>query len=123
MDYIRQRGLSDDVIVDFRLGYAPRSGLFAQLQQREFSAELLRSAGLVGVSDRDGSVYDYFRDRLIFPIEDPRGQVIGFGARALGEIKPKYLNSPESPSFVKKSVLWMEPSQKCSTARFTGDGG
>lgn len=104
--YIRQRGLSDDVIVDFRLGYAPRNGLFAHLQQREISAELIKAAGLAGVSERDGSFYDYFRDRLIFPIEDHRGQVIGFGARALGEARPKYLNSPESPSFVKKSVLY-----------------
>ena len=78
----------------------------------KFSTELIKSAGLVGVSDRDGSVYDYFRDRLIFPIEDPRGQVIGFGARALGEAQPKYLNSPESPSFVEKIYsLWMEPGQ------------
>ena len=104
--YIQQRGLSDDVIADFRLGYAPRSGLFAHLQQRELPSKLIKSAGLAGVSERDGSVYDYFRDRLIFPIEDPRGRVIGFGARALGEAKPKYLNSPESPSFVKKSVLY-----------------
>ena len=106
MQYIRQRGLSDDVIADFRLGYAPRRGLFAHLQQREISAELMKSAGLVGISDRDGSVYDYFRDRLIFPIEDLRGRVIGFGARAVGEAQPKYLNSPESPSFVKKSILY-----------------
>ena len=106
MQYIRQRGLSDDVITDFRLGYAPRRGLIAHLQQREISVELIKSAGLAGVSDRDGSVYDYFRDRLIFPIEDPRGRVIGFGARAVGEAQPKYLNSPESPSFSKKSILY-----------------
>ena len=106
MHYIRQRGLSDDVIAEFRLGYAPRRGLFAHLQQHKIPADLIKLAGLVGVSDRDGSVYDYFRDRLIFPIEDHRGRVIGFGARALGETKPKYLNSPESPSFVKKSVLY-----------------
>ena len=106
LEYIRQRGLSDDVIADFRLGYAPRRGLFAHLQQREFPADLLRAAGLTSVSERDDSVYDYFRDRLIFPIEDSRGQVIGFGARALGEAQPKYLNSPESPSFAKKSVLY-----------------
>ena len=106
LKYIQQRGLSDDAIADFRLGYAPRSGLFAHLQQRELSTELIKSAGLAGVSDRDSSVYDYFRDRLIFPIEDPRGRVIGFGARALGQAQPKYLNSPESPSFEKKSVLY-----------------
>ena len=62
--------------------------------------------GLTAVSDRDGSVYDYFRDRVMFPIEDARGRVIGFGARALGDAQPKYLNSPESPSFVKKTVLY-----------------
>ena len=103
--YLAGRGLSDQVIRDFRLGYAPRSGLFAHLQQRELPAELIRAAGLAGVSERDGSVYDYFRDRVMFPIEDARGRVIGFGARALGEAQPKYLNSPESPSFVKKTVL------------------
>lgn len=106
LHYIRQRGLSDEVIADFQLGYAPRRGLFAHLQQRELSTELIKSAGLVGISDRDGSVYDYFRDRLIFPIEDPRGRVTGFGARALGETQPKYINSPETPSFLKKSVLY-----------------
>ncbi len=104
--YLAGRGLSAEVIKDFRLGYAPRSGLFAQLQQREIPADLIRAAGLAGVSDRDGSVYDYFRDRVMFPIEDLRGRVIGFGARALGEAQPKYLNSPESPSFVKKTVLY-----------------
>ena len=106
LQYIQQRGLTDDVIADFRLGYAPRRGLFSHLQQREITVDLVKAAGLAGVSDRDGSIYDYFRHRLIFPIEDPRGQVIGFGARALGEEQPKYLNSPESPSFIKKSVLY-----------------
>ena len=104
--YLASRGLTDEVIRDFRLGYAPRSGLFAHLQQRELSLDMCRNAGLAAVSDRDGSVYDYFRDRVMFPIEDSRGRVIGFGARALGDAQPKYLNSPESPSFVKKTVLY-----------------
>ena len=104
--YLAGRGLSAEVIRDFRLGYAPRTGLFAHLQQREIPADLIRAAGLAGLSERDGSVYDYFRDRVMFPIEDARGRVIGFGARALGEAQPKYLNSPESPSFVKKTVLY-----------------
>ena len=104
--YLAGRGLSDEVIRDFRLGYAPRSGLFTHLQQRELPLDICRAAGLAGVSERDGSVYDYFRDRVMFPIEDARGRVIGFGARALGDAQPKYLNSPESPSFVKKTVLY-----------------
>ena len=104
--YLASRGLSDQVIRDFRLGYAPRSGLFSHLQQRELPLDMCRAAGLTAVSDRDGSVYDYFRDRVMFPIEDARGRVIGFGARALGDAQPKYLNSPESPSFVKKTVLY-----------------
>ena len=94
------------MIRDFRLGYAPRTGLFSHLQQRELPLDMCRAAGLTAVSDRDGSVYDYFRDRVMFPIEDARGRVIGFGARALGDAQPKYLNSPESPSFVKKTVLY-----------------
>ena len=104
--YLATRGLSDEVIRDFRLGYAPRTGLFFHLQQRELPLDICRAAGLTAVSDRDGSVYDYFRDRVMFPIEDVRGRVIGFGARALGDAQPKYLNSPESPSFVKKTVLY-----------------
>ena len=104
--YLASRGLSDQVIRDFRLGYAPRTGLFSHLQQRELPLDMCRAAGLTAVSDRDGSVYDYFRDRVMFPIEDVRGRVIGFGARALGDAQPKYLNSPESPSFVKKAVLY-----------------
>ncbi len=104
--YLASRGLSDQVIRDFRLGYAPRSGLFSHLQQRELPLDMCRAAGLTAVSDRDGSVYDYFRDRVMFPIEDARGRVVGFGARALGDAQPKYLNSPESPSFVKKTVLY-----------------
>ena len=104
--YLASRGLSDQVIRDFRLGYAPRTGLFSHLQQRELPLDMCRAAGLTALSDRDGSVYDYFRDRVMFPIEDARGRVIGFGARALGDAQPKYLNSPESPSFVKKTVLY-----------------
>ena len=77
----------------------------------------MKSAGLVGISDRDGSVYDYFRDRLIFPIEDLRGRVIGFGARAVGEAQPKYLNSLKARLFEKIYSIWLGPSQNSSAAR------
>ena len=104
--YLDNRGLSSDVIRQFRLGYAPRSGLRASLEQKSFTAEAMKTAGLVGVSDRDGSLYDYFRDRVIFPIENRQGKIIAFGARALGDAQPKYLNSPEGPTFSKKAVLY-----------------
>jgi DNA primase len=105
-DYIASRGLDAHVIAQFMLGYAPRSGLFASLQQRQFPKELILQAGLAGISERDGQPYDYFRDRVMFPIQNRQGRVIAFGARALGDAQPKYLNSPEGPTFSKKAVLY-----------------
>ena len=105
-DYIASRGLDAHIIAQFMLGYAPRSGLFASLQQRQFPKELILQAGLAGISERDGQPYDYFRDRVMFPIQNRQGRVIAFGARALGDAQPKYLNSPEGPTFSKKAVLY-----------------
>ncbi len=104
--YIAGRGLSYEIIKDFRLGYAPKVGLRNMLHQHEIGDDLIKTAGLIGVSERDGSFYDYFRNRVMFPIENRQGQVIAFGARAFGDAKPKYLNSPEGPAFSKKSVLY-----------------
>ena len=105
-DYFASRGLDAHIIAQFMLGYAPRSGLFASLQQRQFPKELILQAGLAGISERDGQPYDYFRDRVMFPIQNRQGRVIAFGARALGDAQPKYLNSPEGPTFSKKAVLY-----------------
>ena len=91
---------------EFMLGFAPRSGLYASLHKREFPAELMQRLGVTGRSERDGSVYDYFRNRIMFPIENRQGQVIAFGARAMGDAQPKYLNSPDGPSFTKGSVVY-----------------
>ncbi len=104
--YIKQRGLDAAVVKNFRLGYAPRSGLRAVLARKGFSDDDMIQAGVQGKSDRDGGLYDYFRDRLIFPIENRQGKVIGFGARALGDAQPKYLNSGEGLTFRKKSMLY-----------------
>jgi DNA primase len=105
-EYIRSRGLDAHIISQFMLGYAPRSGLYPSLQQRQFPKELIVQAGLAGISERDGQPYDYFRERLMFPIQNRQGRVIAFGARALGDAQPKYLNSPEGPTFSKKAVLY-----------------
>ena len=104
--YLRDRGLGEDVLRVYRLGYSPRGGLRAALNAKGFSDADMLAAGVIRKSDRDGSLYDYFRDRVMFPIENRQGKVIAFGARALGDAMPKYLNSGEGPTFSKKSVLY-----------------
>ena len=104
--YLKQRGLDAATVKNFRLGYAPRSGLRTALAGKGFSDDDMIVAGVLGKSDRDGRLYDYFRDRVMFPIENRQGKVIAFGARALGDAQPKYLNSGDSPTFSKKAVLY-----------------
>ena len=104
--FIKQRGLDGATVKKFRIGYAPKSGLRAVLAGKGFSDDDMILAGVLGKSDRDGRLYEYFRDRVIFPIENRQGKVVAFGARALGDVQPKYLNSAESPTFYKKAVLY-----------------
>ena len=104
--YLQGRGLGAEVLATYRLGYAPRGGLRAALSARGFSDDDMLAAGVIRRSDRDGELFDYFRDRVMFPIEDRQGRVIAFGARALGDAQPKYLNSGEGPTFSKKNVLY-----------------
>ena len=105
--YLERRGLDDAAIERFRLGYAPSgSGLLKQHLLRDFPEPMLLEAGLIGQKeDRDDS-FDYFRDRVMFPILDRAGRVIAFGGRVMGDAKPKYLNSPDTPIFHKGSVLY-----------------
>jgi DNA primase len=104
--YLKQRGLDSAIVKTYRIGYSPRMGLRAALKDKGFSDEDMLAAGVIRKSDRDGSLYDYFRDRVMFPIENRQGKVIAFGARALGDAQPKYLNSSEGPTFSKKTVLY-----------------
>ena len=104
--YIAGRGLGEGTVAAYRLGYAPRGGLRAALSARGFSDDDMLAAGVIRRSERDGQLFDYFRDRVMFPIEDRQGRVIAFGARALGDAQPKYLNSGEGPTFSKKNVLY-----------------
>ncbi len=109
--YVAQRGLSAETIESFGLGYAPASwdATMNRLLEQGYERQDLIDAGLLVVKD-DGGVYDRFRDRLMIPIHDPRGRVVGFGARALApEAEPKYLNSPQSPVFDKSSLLYGFP--------------
>jgi len=106
VDYLKGRGLSGQIAAAFGLGYAPPSWdfLLGRLGRTEQDRAHLIQAGLV--IEQDGKGYDRFRDRVIFPIRDRRGRVIGFGGRILGDGKPKYLNSPETPIFHKGRELY-----------------
>jgi DNA primase len=107
-EYLAQRGVSPGTVKDFGLGLSDKSGraIVRLLEQRGFKPEQLEFSGLVGRRD-DGSFYDRFRNRLMFPIQNESGKVIGFGGRALDpEEKAKYLNSPETKIYKKSNVLY-----------------
>ncbi|MBO4521552.1 MAG: DNA primase [Alphaproteobacteria bacterium] len=105
--YLQQRGLTAETIKRFRLGYAaPGNALKALLIREGFSEDVLAEAGLVSKQADSDSSYDYFRNRVMFPITDRRGRVIAFGGRVLDSSEPKYLNSPDSPVFSKGDNLY-----------------
>ncbi|BBE09166.1 DNA primase [Mycoavidus cysteinexigens] len=111
IDYLKKRGLSGEVAARFGLGYAPANWQNLNAVFPEYRAPELSQAGLVIDSpktDVQGQPrrYDRFRDRIMFPIRNPRGQVIGFGGRVIENGEPKYLNSPETPLFNKGSELY-----------------
>ena len=106
--YLAGRGVAPETIEQFGLGYAERGGraLVRLFEQRGFAPELVEESGLAG-KRADGSFYDKFRNRLMFPIHNERGQIIAFGGRALAaDDQPKYLNSPETPIYRKREVLY-----------------
>ncbi|MBB1270871.1 DNA primase [Shewanella sp. SR44-3] len=107
IDYLAMRGLSDDIVEHFGIGFAPDGwdGLLSRYRQHPQSQDKLLTAGMLIAND-SGKRYDRFRDRLMFPIRDRRGRVVGFGGRVLGEGTPKYLNSPETPIFHKGNELY-----------------
>ncbi len=106
-DYLKARGISGAVIEDYEIGYAPPGWqrLLNALGGSDGAKARLLEAGLIARGSNEG-YYDRFRDRIMFPIRDQRGRVIGFGGRVLGEDTPKYLNSPETPLFHKSRELY-----------------
>jgi DNA primase len=103
--YLKQRGLSGDIAKRFGIGYVPDEWQNLAAAFSDYDGPMLATAGLVK-SKEDGKRYDVFRNRIIFPIVDVRGSVIGFGGRVLGDGEPKYLNSPETPVFEKGRELY-----------------
>lgn len=107
MKYLKDRALSDDTIHRFGLGFSNKysNDLYKYLKSKGISDELLAQSGLMNVDEKRG-MYDKFWNRVIFPIMDVNGKVIGFGGRVMGEGKPKYLNSPETKVFDKSRNLY-----------------
>lgn len=106
IDYLKSRGLSGQVAAKFQVGYAPAGWQNLQNVFPNYENETLNIAGLV-VENEQGRRYDRFRDRIMFPIHDQKGQVIGFGGRVINhEDTPKYYNSPETPLFQKGHELY-----------------
>lgn len=106
LNYLYERGLNDSDIRRFGLGAAPKGWdtLIRYLEQRGYDAPLQKKAGLA--VERDGKFYDMFRGRVIFPIINAQGKVLGFGGRAMGNAQPKYLNTPDTPVFNKRQGLY-----------------
>lgn len=105
--YLKKRELSDETIVAFGLGYSNKysDDLYRYLKTKGYTDEVLMQAGLISMDERHGP-YDKFWNRVMFPIMDANNRVIGFGGRVMGDGKPKYLNSPETPIFDKSRNLY-----------------
>jgi DNA primase len=119
-DYLAARGLDEETIRRFRLGWASddRQALRRALSG-EFPEALLHEAGLVRQPEGGGDPYDYFRGRVLFPIGDRAGRVIAFGGRTMGDDQPKYLNSPDTPLFEKGRVLYAWAAARANVGRDT----
>ena len=108
INYLKNRGLSGQIAKDFGIGYAPPGwdNLSGSIGSSNEKQDRLLEAGMLINNEEKERLYDRFRDRIMFPIRDTRGRVIGFGGRVLGNDKPKYLNSPETPVFSKGKELY-----------------
>ena len=117
-EYLKQRGLGDDVCRQFRLGFslAGWDKLREAARAKKFSDQDLLDAGLV-VPGKSGRPYDRFRGRIMFPLADDRGRTLGFGARTMGDEKPKYLNSPETPLYHKSEAVFGLHAAKAAAGR------
>ena len=108
LEYAGKRGMPKSTLTKFGIGFAPDSwdALCKAMEAKGYTQEELRASGLVSVSQKNGHIYDRFRNRLMFPIIDVRGNVIGFGGRVMDNSTPKYLNSPETEIFNKRKNLF-----------------
>ncbi|MDD2688553.1 MAG: DNA primase [Candidatus Omnitrophica bacterium] len=106
-NYLLKRGIKEDTLKSFNIGYAPQNwdGLINHLRQKTISLALMEKAGVI-LPREGGGYYDRFRNRIIFPITDIKSRVLGFGARVLDDTLPKYINSPETSVYTKGKNLY-----------------
>lgn len=128
LDYIRGRGLSEDILNAYRIGFSPEEpqALLTYLKSKGFSPQDMLTAGVAKVSDQSRGPYAFFRGRIMFPVTDRRGRCVAFGGRILPEhlrapdrggfTPPKYINSPDSPLFHKSRVLYGEAHARMESA-------
>lgn len=118
-DYLRGRGLTQKMAEHFQIGFAPNSwdSLLTVLRDAGADEQLIKLSGLVSVNEEKGRIYDRFRGRIVFPVLDSDGRPIAFGARALGDEDPRYLNSPETLAYVKGQHLYGLHDSKGSIAK------
>ena len=109
-EYLRKRGITENIIESFKIGYASPSwdGVHQFLKKKGISADIQNSAGLIKERENGGGYVDRFRERIIFPISDSEGRIVGFGGRVLNDTdsRPKYLNSPETLVYKKGNILY-----------------
>ena len=107
-EYLESRGISEEIQRQFRIGFSPDSwdSLLNRLTETGADEKLIEQSGLVSVNEEKERVFDRFRGRIMFPVLDVNGSPIAFGARAMGDDQPKYLNSPETPAYVKGQHLY-----------------
>ncbi|MDA0189880.1 MAG: DNA primase, partial [Proteobacteria bacterium] len=113
IDYLKGRGVSGEIAQKFGIGYAPDGWQNLEAVFPDYAATELQAAGLV-IRNEQGRLYDRFRDRVMFPIVNQKGEVIAFGGRVLGEGEPKYLNSPETPLFEKGREVFGLPQARAA---------
>ncbi|CAN5134140.1 DNA primase [soil metagenome] len=107
-EYLASRGISEDILSTFHIGFSPDKwdALLNLLKKKGAVDKLVEQSGLVSVNEEKERVFDRFRGRIMFPVLDVNGKPIAFGARAMGDDQPKYLNSPETPAYVKGKHLY-----------------
>ncbi|EHJ06861.1 DNA primase [Staphylococcus simiae] len=108
LEYLQQRGFTDDLIKERGIGFAPDNSHFCHdfLQKKGYDTELAYEAGLLSRNEENFSYYDRFRNRIMFPLKNAQGRIVGYSGRTYTNQKPKYLNSPETPIFQKRKLLY-----------------
>ncbi len=107
-EYLESRGIPLEIQKEFRIGFSPDSWdvLLNHLRSKSFDDAVIEQSGLVSVNEEKNRVFDRFRGRIMFPVLDVNGEPVAFGARAMGDDQPKYLNSPETPAYIKGRHLY-----------------